>query len=74
MNIEEAKSDLEKKIIHWDGVIGIGVINENNNSVIEITIDKKDETVSKKINQLITQNCWKGYNVIVVPANGFKFQ
>ena len=36
MNIEEAKSELEKQIMFWDGVIGIGVISDNNAPVIEI--------------------------------------
>ena len=72
MNIEEAKSDLEKQIIYWDGVIGIGVINENNTPVIEIAIDKKDTTVVEKLNKLINENHWHGHKVKIVPTDEFK--
>lgn len=73
MNIEEAKSALEKQIIFWDGVIGIGVINENDTPLIEIAIDKNDTDVAEKLNKLINESRWHGHNVKIIPADGFKF-
>jgi len=74
MTINEAKNELEKMIMMWDGVKGIGVIEKNNTSAIEIAIEKSDPNVSSKINQLLTGSRWKGYDVIIVPTAGFKFQ
>ncbi|MBL7909809.1 MAG: hypothetical protein JNJ41_01985 [Bacteroidia bacterium] len=71
MNIEEAKNELEKQIILWDGVNGIGVINKDNIPVIEVAIDKNHPIVSEKIKGLIKKNQWKGYNVIIVATDGF---
>lgn len=73
MNIEEAKTDLEKQIILWDGVNGIGVIEEKNIPIIEIAIDKTNESISEKINQLINNDQWQGHNVKIVTTDGFKF-
>lgn len=73
MTIEEAKADLEQKIILWDGVIGIGIVNENTNPVIEIAIDKNEGSIVRKLNELINGSFWNGYNVKIVPAEGFKF-
>ena len=73
MTIEEAKTDLEKQIIFLDGVIGIGVVNESASPVIEIAIDKNDNSVSQKLHELINENQWQGHNVKIVPADGFKF-
>lgn len=74
MTIEEAKTNLEKQIILWDGVIGIGVIVENSTSVIEVAIDKDDKVVLQRLNELINENLWQGHNVKIVPTEGFKFQ
>ncbi len=74
MKIEEAKSDLEKEIIFWDGVIGIGVVQESTTPLIEIAIDKEDKGVSQKINNLINNNKWMGFDVIITPTEKFKKQ
>ena len=73
MNIEEVKSQLENQIIFWDGVIGVGIISEDNVQLIEIAIERKDTTISDRINKLIDNNHWHGYRIRIVFADGFKF-
>lgn len=73
MNIEEAKMELEKQIIFLDGVIGVGVVNENNTPVIEVAVDKKDGAITEKLKKILINDQWRGYAVKVVPADGFKF-
>ena len=72
MTIEEAKTELEKQIIHWDGVIGIGIIKENDIPSIEITTNKNDTTIAKKASELIKDNRWMNYPVLIVPTDEFK--
>jgi hypothetical protein len=73
MKIEEAKTDLEKQIILWDGVIGIGVINHDGTPAIEIAVEKANTSVIQKLKEVINHSRWHGYDVIIVPTDNFKF-
>ena len=72
MTIEEAKIDLEKHIIFWDGVTGVGVVNENNALSIEIAIDKRGDNIQGKLNELIKGDLWKGHLVKIVESDNFR--
>jgi len=73
MTIEEAKTDLEKQIIFWDGIIGIGIVNSNDHPLIEIAIDKDHKTILEKLNTIIKNNHWHKHVVNIVPTDSFKF-
>jgi len=73
MTIEEAKTNLEKQIIFWDGIVGIGVVNSNNSPLIEIAVDKNNKTILEKLNTLIKNNNWHEYTVNITSADGLKF-
>lgn len=73
MNIEEAKRSLEQKIIIWDGVRGLGVVEKNAAPVIEVAFDDDNAALKEKLNELLTNGQWQGHKVELVPADGFKF-
>ncbi len=74
MNIQEAKKTLENQIILWEGVNGVGIINEDNGEIIEIAIEENNSIVEQKIQQLLPEMKWHEHKVKIVSTNNFKFQ
>ncbi len=71
MTINEAKQILEKEIIFFDGVIGVGVIETKQEQIIEIAILENHPTVEAKILELCPENLWKGYKIKVIPSKPY---
>lgn len=65
--IQEAKKDLEQKIISNPHVVGIGVIDWNNETFIEVSV--KDEPGKNDITRLIPDGHWDGHPVKIKVRN-----
>lgn len=63
-SIEEAKKELENKIIFIDGVFGIGTIFDDQHSFIEISV--RDTGVKNEISKMVPENKWEGHSVKVI--------
>lgn len=63
-SIEEAKKELENKVIFKEGVFGIGTIFDGNHSFIEISV--RDAGVKNEISQMVSENKWQGHEVKII--------
>jgi hypothetical protein len=63
-SIEEAKKELEKKIIFVGGVFGIGTIFDGKDSFIEISV--RDTYAKSEISKIVPENKWQGHPVKII--------
>jgi hypothetical protein len=70
MMIEEAKKELENRIIHTPGVIGIGTMLDDGEKYIEVSV--LNEGVANTVRQELSHEKWHGHPVKIIIRNQSK--